>query len=331
MSKRVALSKSEEGIYVSSLNGGDAYNLGNTINLGKDYSPEQIKEALDKVATAHPSLFTILSIDDEGNIYKEIRPQKLDVPVKEVSELKIESLPYELLDKPLYRFVIYKVKGDIVLYFDFHHIIMDGTSLKVFIDDFYSALENKELETEKSDVYDYTTEENKVRSSEVYQEDKNYYDQLLSGVETDSTLVEDKVDDKVSYGNIRTKLKISNEQVKKVTSKLGIKTSTYFLGAFSYLLSKINMENEALFLTVNNSRTKDVLRSFGCYVKTYPLYITYQDEDSVSELLKRVNEQNINNVKHNSYSFMELSKDLGISYLLIKATISMKAHLTVKK
>ena len=37
MSKRVALSKSEEGIYVSSLNGGDAYNLGNTINLGKDY------------------------------------------------------------------------------------------------------------------------------------------------------------------------------------------------------------------------------------------------------------------------------------------------------
>ena len=70
MSKRVALSKSEEGIYVSSLNGGDAYNLGNTINLGKDYSPEQIKEALDKVAIAHPSLFTILSIDDEGNIYK---------------------------------------------------------------------------------------------------------------------------------------------------------------------------------------------------------------------------------------------------------------------
>ena len=313
MSKRVVLSKSEEGIYVSSLNGGDAYNLGNTINLGKDYSPEQIKEALDKVAIAHPSLFTILSIDDEGNIYKEIRPQKLDVPVKEISELKIESLPYELLDKPLYRFVIYKVKGDIVLYFDFHHIIMDGTSLKVFIDDFYSTLENKELETEKSDVYDYTTEENKVRSSEVYQEDKDYYDRLLSGVETDSTLVEDKVDDKVSYGNIRTKLKISNEQVKKVTSKLGIKTSTYFLGAFSYLLSKINMENEALFLTVNNSRTKDVLHSFGCYVKTYPLYITYQDEDSVSELLKRVNEQNINNVKHNSYSFMELSKDLGIA------------------
>ena len=205
MSKRVLLSKGEEGIYVSSLNGGDAYNLGNTINLGKDYSPEQIKVALDKVATAHPSLFTILSIDDEGNIYKEIRPQKLDVPVKEVSELKIESLPYELLDKPLYRFVIYKVKGDIVLYFDFHHIIMDGTSLKVFIDDFYSTLENKELETEKSDVYDYTTEENKVRSSEVYQEDKDYYDRLLSGVETDSTLVEDKADDKVSYGNIRTK------------------------------------------------------------------------------------------------------------------------------
>ena len=319
MHKKSPLTKAEEGLYVSSINGGDAYNLANTVNLGKDYTPEQVKDALNKVVEAHPYIFTVLNVDEEGNIYKELKVTKLDVKVEEVNELKIESLPYELTNSPLYRFKIYKVKGDTVLYFDFFHLIMDGTSIKIFIDDLYAALEGKALVKEEADAYDFTNEEIKIRKSDTYKNDKDYYDKLLSGVETDSTLAEDKVDEAISYDNIRVKLQIKNDQVKKLTNKEGIKTSTYFLAAFSYLLSKINMENEALFLTVNNSRTKDVLHSFGSYVKTYPLYISYQDEDKVSDLLKRVNEQNIENVKHNSYSFMELSKDLGIAPNIIFA------------
>ena len=313
MNKKSLLSKSEEGIYVSSLSGGDAYNLANTVNLGNKYSTKDIIEAINKVCEAHPYIFTILSIGEDGNIYKEIKETKVEVEVQRVDELNIVSLPYELLNSHLFRFKIYECKDDKIFYFDFHHIIMDGTSLKIFIDDFYSALEKKELIKEIADGYDYVNQEQLVRNSDIYQEDKKYYDNLLSGVETDSTLVEDKAEEVVSYHNIRTKISITNDKVKGITNKFKVKTSTYFLAAFSYLLSKINMENEALFLTVNNARNKDVYHSFGSYVKTYPLYVSYSEDESIESLLKKVNEQNINNVKHNSYSFMELSKDLGIS------------------
>lgn len=313
MNKRSLLSKSEEGIYISSVNGGDAYNLAQTVNLGNKYSVNDVINALNKVAKAHPYLFTKLSIGEDGNIYKEIKEEKIDVEVIETNKVEIISSPYELLDTPLYRFKIFKVKDELIFYFDFHHILMDGTSLKIFIDDFFSSLENIELVREASDAYDYVNKENEIRNSDIYLEDKKYYENLLSGVETDSTLVEDKAEEIVSYSNIRTKLHICNEAVKKVTSKAGVKTSTYFLAAFSYLLSKINMENEALFLTVHNGRNEEVSHSFGSYVKTYPLYISYDENESIGDLLKKVNEENINNVKHNSYSFMEISKDLGIS------------------
>ena len=313
MPNKYPLTKSEEGLYVSSLNAGDAYNLANTVNLGKDTSLEKVNKALKMVFDAHPYLFTVLRLDEEGNIYKSIEKEDIKLELEEVSELNIESLPYELLDNHLYRFKLYKVKGQYVFYYDFHHILMDGSSLKIFIDDFFLALEGKKLEIEKVSANEFALDEIKLRESPQYQEDKNYYDALLSGVETDSTLVEDKVDEKVSYDNIRTSLKITNKEVKALTTKLGIKTSTFFLGAFSYLLSKINMENEALFLTVHNGRTKDVIHSVGSYVKTYPLYITFKDEDKVSDLLNTVNEQNIKNVSHKIYSFAELSKDLGIS------------------
>ena len=50
------LSKSEEGIYISSLSNGDAYNLTQIVNLRKDVNKEIVKKALNQVIKAHPYL-----------------------------------------------------------------------------------------------------------------------------------------------------------------------------------------------------------------------------------------------------------------------------------
>lgn len=313
MNKYYPLSKSEEGLYISSLNSGDAYNLANTVNLGKDVTLDLVNKALNKVANAHPYLFTILSINDDGNIVKHIEKEDIKLSLEEVKEIRIESLPYELLDKHLYRFRLFKVNGEYVLYFDFHHIIMDGTSIYIFINDFFSALEGNELEEERNDANEFSLQEAKDLKSDKYQEAKDYYEKLVGGVETDSTPVEDKTDEEISYGNIRVPLLIKDDEVKKLTKKLNVKTSSFFLAAFSYLLSKINMENESLFLTVHNGRSENVKHSFGSYVKTYPLYLTYDDNDLVSDYILKTNTQAIENVKNNVYPFADMNKDLGVS------------------
>lgn len=313
MNKYYPLSKSEEGLYVSSINGGDAYNLANIVELGKDIKLKQVEEALNTVLLAHPYLNTVLTNDEEGNVCKFIKEDVISLKEEKVKEVKVESLPYDLLNAHLYRFKLLNKDDNYYLYFDFHHILMDGTSLKIFIDDFFLALEGKKLEKEVKTANDFSIEEAKSLNSKEYKEAKDYYEKLMGGIETDSTLVEDKVDENVSYGNIRKTLNISNKEVKALTNKLGLKTSSFFISAFAYLLSKINMENEALFLTVNNARTKEVMHSFGSYVKTYPIYTNYQDEDKVSSFIKSVNDQMVNNVKHNIYPFSSLSKDLGIS------------------
>ena len=290
MNKFYPLSKSEQGLYISSLSSGDAYNLAHSVNLGKDVTLKKVSESLKKVCEAHPYIFTVLSIDESGNIVKHIKKEEIKLELEEVKELKITSLPYELLNKHLYRFKLYKVKDEYIFYFDFHHIIMDGSSIHIFINDFFLALEGKELTKENSDANDFSEREVKSLKSKEYQEGKDYYEKLVGGIETDSTPVEDKQDKEVSYSNIRREIKITDKEVKSLTKKLKIKTSSFFLSAFSYLLSKINMENESLFLTVNNGRDESVSHSFGSYVKTYPLYLNYQDEDKISDYLKKTNE-----------------------------------------
>ena len=319
MAKSFPLSKSEEGIYISSLNSGDAYNLAHLVNLGKGVSKEQVEEALNKVAEAHPYLFTVLSNDDEGRVVKSVKQKKIELPYEEVDKLEVISEPYKLLDSPLYRFKLYKVKDEYVFYFDFYHLIMDGTSIKIFIDDFFAALEGKKLEKEISDANEYAEKELASFNSPEYKQSKAYYEKLVGDVETDSSLVEDKKDEQVSYGAFKQKLSIKNENIKQITSKLGVKTSSYFLAAFAFLLSKFGMDTEALFLTVNNARTKEVMHSFGSYVKTYPLYVNFENISNVTDLIKAVNEENINNVKHNNYSYSDLVKDFGVSADLIFA------------
>lgn len=313
MSKYYPLSSSEQVLYISSLTTGDAYNLANTVNLGKDVSLAQVNSALASVFEAHPYLFTILSIDEDGNIVKHIEKEDIKVELEEVKELNIDSKPYELLNSHLYRFKLYKVKDEYIFYFDFHHVLMDGSSLKIFIDDFFMALEGKKLQKEVSDANEFSLQEKEDMRSSKYQSSKEYYERLVGGVETDSTPVEDKADAEVSYDNIRVPLAITDQEVKQLTKKLGIKTSSFFLGTFSYLLSKINMENEALFLTVHNGRDESVRHSVGSYVKTYPLYISYQDEDKIADYLLKTNQQVIDNVNNNTYPFADMNKDLGLS------------------
>ena len=55
------LSKSEQGLYISSLSSGDAYNLANTVNLGKNVTLEQVNKAVKEVLK-HILIFLLSSL-----------------------------------------------------------------------------------------------------------------------------------------------------------------------------------------------------------------------------------------------------------------------------
>ena len=311
--KYYSLSKAEESMYVSSLNGGDAYNLTNLINLGKDYSPKEIESAINKIFEAHPYLWTVLTTNDEGAIQKHIEEEKITLECEEVKKIDAKSPPFEMLDKHLYRFKLFKCKGEYTLLFDFQHIIFDGTSTVLFIRDLFKALNGEAIVKEAYSGNDFIADEQKVLKSKAYKDGKAYYEKLLSGTEVDSAPIEDKKDGTVSYGTIKRKISITDSEVKSITKKYGLKTSTFFLGSFAYLLSKVNCENEALFLTVNNGRNEKMQETMGYFVKTYPLYLQYKNEDTVESLLKSINEENINNVKNLAYPLTDLVQDLSIA------------------
>ena len=311
MEKRYPLSKTEEGIYVSCLKETDAYNVANVLNLGKKINLDKLKDSIEKIFEAHPYLNTILFQDEDGKIYKTIVDDKVNIEYKEVSKLDIKPYPFKLLNNHLYYLCIYKYKEEFYLDLDFHHIIFDGTSFKLFIDELIALYEGKKILKEEYNANDFALDEEKALKSKEYDKAKSYFEKMIVDPEVDSTIVYDKNDGKIEYKNYNAKLKIKDDDIKKITKKLNIKTSSFHLASFSYLLSKMNMDDKALFLTVNNGRTEKIKNNFGMFVKTYPFYLEYKD--TVRDYLCAANEEQVNSINNLLYPFSSLVKDLGIT------------------
>lgn len=309
------LSQSELGILLECLNPTTKYNLPSLMELGENVDVKKLKEAINKFAHVHPGIFTILRKDDEGGFYKEFLEEEIDVPLIELEKIDKKSLvrKFDLFGSHLYRFEILKVKNIYYLFFDFHHLIADGGSIKLFIDSLETLYKNGEIQNEKQNAFEYGNFEKTLQNSTEFKKAEAYYKEKYSGIDAESTIVEDVKEEKISHKTIKKELMISAEEVKKFIKKEGIKTSAYFISAFLFLLSKVNMDKEAIIATIHNGRSEELKNTFGMFVRTFPLYINFEGINNSKEMLHKVNEELTHNVENDLYSFSQVVSNLGVN------------------
>ena len=321
MSKKLySLSNTEMGIYLDCIKKTTAYNLAFFIPLGKEIDVEKFKESVAKFFEVHPHMFMQLTLDGDGNVMKYIEKSAIEIPTKRIQSLDEVKMEYfEMLDSKLYRLEMYQVGDDKYFFFDFHHIVCDGGSIKLFIDQVFEIYEGKEIPSETEDAEQFSESEEKLIGGKEYADAKKYYADLFGGIECSSVPVYDKKDDKASHNVITRRLSTKREEVSAFVKSKGIKSSTFFISAFSLLISKINMEKEALIATVHNGRNEAVKNSAGMFVKTFPFYSKFEDDTKVQDFLKENNDQIVSSVKNNIYPFIEACKDLPINADIIFA------------
>ena len=322
------LSKTEEGIYVACLNETDAYNLSNYLLLDNDIDLDRFKKSIQKVFDNHPYLFTVLSLNEDGNVVKRI--EKEDVVINEINKddtYLVPSLPFKMLDNHLYRLDIIRFENKTYFHFDFHHIICDGFTIKLFIDEVIDIYNGKDGYKEDKTANDFAILEKKALDSDKYQEAKKFYESKLGGVDCDSSIIEDGFYPgdtvKNEYKKIVLPINVNSDDVSKLVKKLKIKTSSFFISLFGLFLCKTNMDDEFLFSTVNNGRrllgNDDYLKSFGMFVKTFFLYGKIDNDEKIDNYLSRLDIDLANCVNNNLYSYASCVSDLGVNSDIIFA------------
>ena len=134
--ERFPLSKTEYGIYVEQITTGNtAYNVLLKIALGSNVDLERLSEAIRTVVGAHPNMKAAFALDENGEVYKYIRDCQVEVKVIE-GDIDPYTLvrPFDLYEDVLFRFYILKSAEGNALFMDIHHIVFDGTSVRLFVD-----------------------------------------------------------------------------------------------------------------------------------------------------------------------------------------------------
>ena len=234
------LTNTQEGIFIecTANMGSTIYNIPYLLKLDKKVDLEKLAVAIDSTVEAHPYLKTRLFMSDEGEVLQK-RDDALNYKTQIINGMNKETLvrPYMLFNEQLFRFEIYRTCDGNYLFLDIHHIIADGTSLSIIINDINRAYSGETLETEKYTSYDLALDNRDALAGDVYKNAESYYKSVFEKTGGSIHFYPDK-NGAVPTAELyhRETSEFSVQDVKEFCKKHGITENVFFISAFGITL-----------------------------------------------------------------------------------------------
>ena len=115
-----------------------AYNLPELFRLKKEIDTEKLERVINRVLKVHPVFMTKLIKERDGTVRQIYDPTVFSpVTVKSMSEEELEAcvreplVPFETFNSPLYRISIIKTPEYSYLFWEIHHLLIDGTGFRI--------------------------------------------------------------------------------------------------------------------------------------------------------------------------------------------------------
>ncbi len=317
-----SLSKTQYGLYVECAQhpGEPCYNIPFIYTLDGSLDEERLREAIEAAVKAHPTLFTRIELDAQGEPVQTIDDSEtfsLKVEHVEgkwnVAEAQAFVQPFDLLKDRLFRIRLIHDAEHYYFIHDIHHIIADGSSLKVLMEDIEKAYLGEALKPEELTLGEVAIAEEELRKTPAFEEDKQWYAQNFDCGDCYSPLLPDLEEKEHQEGLLTRTMAVDMSRVEAFCKEHGIFKSTFFTAAYAFLLAKYNNEQEVLFSTIYNGRAdKRLSHSIAMLVKMLPAYAKFTDDTTVLDFLKDGQEQMSGLRQHQAYAYPDAVHDLGL-------------------
>ncbi|WP_460323250.1 condensation domain-containing protein, partial [Paenibacillus sp. YSY-4.3] len=311
---------------LSQLEGAETtYNMPGVFKLEGKMDFDRFVAAMNQIIERHDSLRTSF-LWQNGELMQRIEEQiEFKVSYWETnvnSKIKaiIEDLvhPFDLSKAPLLRVGLIKMsEEEYVLLFDMHHIISDGVSMTVFVEEFMDLYEGKPLSPIRLQYKDVAVWQQSYRNTEAYKEHEEFWLKTFekklpeSGLRTDFSrpLIQSFEGGKVDY--------VLDEQmlakIKQFGRESGATLYMILLAAYNILLSKLTgQEDIVVGSTVAGRNHADIQRTVGVFINTLALRNEPAGDKDAAAFLMEVKENTLKAYEHQEYPFDELVEKLGI-------------------
>lgn len=309
------LTPNQLGVYFDCIKNLDntAYNLPKKMEFSEGIDVGKLKSSIIKAIENHPYLKTRI-IMDNGEVYQQRRDDlKIDDMIEVVDEADVDEFvkPFKLDEGPLFRF---KIVGNSMLLADFHHIIVDGTSLNILFDEISKIYDGKDYEIEELDGFEYCLNEIKTRQSGLYEEAKLFFNNRVKEFD-DVTLIPQDINGDESQGKVAMNdIFLEKTSIDEFCSKANISQNNLFLAATSFVINKFVYNRDTLIATITNGRfNPNQQKTLAMMVKTLPLALKLNSDSTLKEYFEYINGEWLNVLTYSAYPLTEISNEFDIA------------------
>ena len=280
-------------------------------------------ESVEQVVAAHPYLKVHLQRHG-GEVMQQRRDE---APVK----IRVETLdnipdsqffqscvhPFDLLDHNLYDIRIYQHGDTSWLLLNIHHIVFDGSSMNVLLNEIQQVYRGEALPAETFTAYDYALYNQHWLQSEAYDKADTYFNQLMADAEA--------VQYPPSGGSLQAEgvrkacVSMARGQVSDGARRLGVTESSLLMTAVMQVLHRFTREHHMMITTISNGRgALAMAHTFGMFVQTLPVVSHYACA-SIADTVRQMHRQMLSTIDNDKYPFTKIVEKYGVRPQLMVA------------
>lgn len=297
------------------------YNISLLFQIEGDLDVATLEKSIQVLIKRHEALRTKIStntsegqqlIFDEHHFYLPevviVTKEKLDSEVQ-----KNISQPFQFNEEFLFRVKLFKVNKKHVLSLVFHHIVVDGWSLKIITKELFQIYD-KHIKNQTSHLLPIKYSDDNYSWQTLLTNNLKFWQKQLAGVKEVGNLIYDfHVTSKPNFTMARQLILMKKEKIDHLHTVARSNNTTLFtvlFTLFQIVMFRYTQNEEIVIGTVSHGRKPQMKDVVGFFVNTLPIRSIVRNEMSVSELIQQTHRQLIQAYNHEDIPFHHIVQNL---------------------
>ncbi|MCK4261178.1 MAG: amino acid adenylation domain-containing protein, partial [Halanaerobiales bacterium] len=303
------------------------YNMPGVLEVEGRLDVKKVEKAFLEMIKRHETLRTSLELIEDKlvqivNAYSIVKSE-FEVKYIEHAQKTPEQIinefikPFDLSKAPLFKVGIIKLESEkYILMFDMHHIISDGITMGIFVNDFVNLYEGKELDSLRIQYKDYSGWQNKLVKSDIMKKQEEYWVNRFSEVPVLNLPTDYPRPAIQSFAGDTLSFKVDRDLTEKIKGIAKETASTMYmvlLSGVNILLSKYSGQEDIIVGSPIAGRPHaDLEKIIGMFINTLAMRNNLAGNKTYKELLKEVKDNALEAYEHQDYQFEELVDKLNL-------------------
>ena len=288
------------------------YNLFSMLKVDKEtFDMEKLASTMKTVIKNHPALLTTFHFNDDGDIIQRYTPDIIeDIKVERVSEFEFELLkdnlvmPFKIIGGRLYRCRVFETEKAGYVFFDVHHTVFDGTSLKVFMGNIGKAYMG--MMPDPDYYYLMLAQREEATKTAFYEESKKYFEDLYDGVNWSSYPTISHQSRENELGELFVPLGIEQAQMNAMERQYRISRNEFFIAVAILAISIYNKKNDIKISWIYNGREDmQMMSTVGLLFRDLPVGVRLTDKTTIRDIFAEIHNQVQGGIEHSCYAYVD--------------------------